>query len=78
MKVHEYQAKEILRSYGVPVPKGRVAETPEEARRIAEEIGAKTIVVKAQIHAGGRGKGGGVAVVHSPEEAQEASKRIWG
>ena len=56
MKVHEYQAKEILKGYGVLVPKGRVAETPEESRKISEEIGAKRIVVKAQIHAGGRGK----------------------
>ena len=78
MKVHEYQAKEILRSYGVPVPKGRVAETPEEARKIAEEIGGNAIVVKAQIHAGGRGKGGGVRVVGNPEEAEKAAKEILG
>jgi len=68
MKIHEYQAKEILKSYGVPVPKGGVAETPEEARRIAEGIGEKAIVVKAQIHAGGRGKGGGVKIVTHPKE----------
>ena len=60
MKIHEYQAKEILKSYGVPVPKGGVAGTPDEARKIAEGIGEKAIVVKAQIHAGGRGKGGGI------------------
>jgi succinyl-CoA synthetase beta subunit len=78
MKIHEYQAKEILRSYGVSVPKGRVAETPEEAGRIAKEIGAETIVVKAQIHAGGRGKGGGVQIVHSAREAQSAAKKILG
>jgi succinyl-CoA synthetase beta subunit len=78
MKIHEYQAKEILKGFGIPVPKGRVADSPEEARRIAEEIGAKTIVVKAQIHAGGRGKGGGVAVVRSPEEAEKAAKGILG
>jgi succinyl-CoA synthetase beta subunit len=78
MKIHEYQAKEILRSYGVPVPKGRVAETPEEAGRIAKEIGTETIVVKAQIHAGGRGKGGGVQIVHSAREAQSAAKKILG
>jgi succinyl-CoA synthetase beta subunit len=78
MKIHEYQAKEILKSYGVPVPKGRVAETPEEARKIAGEIGGKTIVVKAQIHAGGRGKGGGVRAVGHPEEAEKASKEILG
>jgi succinyl-CoA synthetase beta subunit len=78
MKIHEYQAKEILKAYGVAVPKGRVAETPEEARKIAEEIGVKTIVVKAQIHAGGRGKGGGVKVVSSPEEAEKAARSILG
>ena len=78
MKIHEYQAKEILKSYGIPVPKGRVAETPEEAGRIAKEIGAETIVVKAQIHAGGRGKGGGVQIVHSAREAQSAAKKILG
>jgi succinyl-CoA synthetase beta subunit len=78
MKIHEYQAKEILKGYGVPVPKGRVAETPEEAKKIAEEIGAKRIVIKAQIHAGGRGKGGGVRVVSSPQEAEKAAKEILG
>jgi succinyl-CoA synthetase beta subunit len=78
MKIHEYQAKEILKSYGVPVPKGGVAETPEEARRIAEGIGEKAIVVKAQIHAGGRGKGGGVIIVNHPEEAEKAAKEILG
>ncbi|MEW6377705.1 MAG: ADP-forming succinate--CoA ligase subunit beta [Thermodesulfobacteriota bacterium] len=78
MKIHEYQAKEILKGYGVPVPKGRVAENSEEAKKIAEEIGAKTIVVKAQIHAGGRGKGGGVRVVGHPGEAEKAAKEILG
>lgn len=78
MKIHEFQAKEILKGYGVPVPKGRVAETSEEARKIAEEIGATSIVVKAQIHAGGRGKGGGVRVVRSPQEAEKAAKEILG
>jgi succinyl-CoA synthetase beta subunit len=78
MKIHEYQAKEILKNYGVPVPKGRVAETPEEAGRIAKEIGTETIVVKAQIHAGGRGKGGGIQIVHSAREAQSAAKKILG
>ena len=78
MKVHEYQAKEILKGYGVPVPKGRVAETPQESRKISEEIGAKRIVVKAQIHAGGRGKGGGVKVVGNPGEAEKTAKEILG
>ena len=78
MKINEYQAKEILKSYGVPVLKGGVAETQEEARRIAEGIGEKTIVVKDQIHAGGRGKGGGVRVVKNPEEAEKAAREILG
>jgi succinyl-CoA synthetase beta subunit len=78
MKVHEYQAKEILKNYGVPIPKGGVAETPEEARKIAEEIGGKALVVKAQIHAGGRGKGGGVAVVNSADEAERTAEKILG
>ncbi|MGQ9508344.1 MAG: ADP-forming succinate--CoA ligase subunit beta [Thermodesulfobacteriota bacterium] len=78
MKIHEYQAKEILRTYGVPVPRGRVAETAEEAKKIAEEILSKQIVVKAQIHAGGRGKGGGVRIVQSPLEVEKAAKEIIG
>jgi len=78
MKIHEYQAKDLLKSYGVPVPKGHVAETPEIARKVAEEIGEKTIVVKAQIHAGGRGKGGGVRVVKTPKEAEQAAREILG
>src|SRR4030043_150422 len=78
MKIHEYQAKEILKNYGVPIPKGGVAETPEEARKIAEGIGEKVIVVKAQIHAGGRGKGGGVKIVNHPKEAEKAAKEIIG
>ena len=78
MKIHEYQAKEILRAYGVPVPKGKIAETPEEARKAAEEIGGKVIVVKAQIHAGGRGKGGGVRVVSGLQQAEEAAREILG
>lgn len=60
MKIHEYQAKDIFSNYGIPVPKGAVAHSAEEARRIAEGLGAQRWVVKAQIHAGGRGKGGGV------------------
>ncbi len=78
MKVHEYQAKEILRGYGVPVPQGQVAETPEEARKIAGELGSKVFVVKAQIHAGGRGKGGGVKIVTDPEQVEKAAREILG
>jgi len=77
MKIHEYQAKEILREYGVPVPRGGVATTPEEARRLAEELGGR-VVVKAQIHAGGRGKGGGVKLANSPQEAEAAARQIIG
>jgi succinyl-CoA synthetase beta subunit len=78
MKIHEYQAKEILKSYGVPIPNGGVAETQGEALKIAERIGAQAIVVKAQIHAGGRGKGGGVRLVKTPEEAEKAAGEILG
>ena len=77
MKIHEYQAKELLRQYGVLVPEGKVAETPEEVEQIARELGG-VVVVKAQIHAGGRGKGGGVKVVKSPEEARAAGEAILG
>lgn len=77
MKVHEYQAKGLLRQYGVAVPNGDVASTPEEASNIAERLGAPT-VVKAQIHAGGRGKGGGIALADSPQQTAEAARRIIG
>jgi succinyl-CoA synthetase beta subunit len=77
MKIHEYQAKEILARYGVPIPRGRVAETAAEARAIAEEIGGR-VVVKAQIHAGGRGKGGGVKLASTPAEAEAAASQILG
>ena len=78
VKIHEYQAKEILRRYGVPTPAGEVAETPEEARAAAERLGSAVVVVKAQIHAGGRGKGGGVKLAKSPAEAQELASQILG
>jgi succinyl-CoA synthetase beta subunit len=77
MKVHEYQAKEILRRYGVAVPRGIVVEEAEEARRAAEELGGR-VVVKAQIHAGGRGKGGGVKLASTPDEAVEIAGKILG
>jgi succinyl-CoA synthetase beta subunit len=77
LKIHEYQAKEILRRYGVATPRGRVTDDPEEARRICEELGGRC-VVKAQIHAGGRGKGGGVKLAKSPEEARELAGQILG
>src|SRR5207248_11697727 len=77
MKVHEYQAKEILRRYGVPTPRGIVVDNPEEARQAAKELGGR-VVVKAQIHAGGRGKGGGVKLAKSADEAAELAKSILG
>ena len=78
MNIHEFQAKEILRRFGVPVPRGLVASTPEEARRAATELGGATCVVKAQIHAGGRGKGGGVKVVKNAEEAALKAREMLG
>jgi succinyl-CoA synthetase beta subunit len=81
MKIHEYQAKEILARYGVPVPKGEVANTLEEANDVARKLfaeGASGVVVKAQIHAGGRGKGGGVKVAKTREDADLHAKNILG
>ena len=77
MKIHEYQAKAILAKYGVPVPRGEVAYTVEEAETAAKKIGG-SVVVKAQIHAGGRGKGGGVKIAQSAAEAAEIAKKILG
>ena len=77
MKVHEYQAKEMLAAYGVPVPRGRVAKTAAEAREVAAELGGR-VVVKAQVHAGGRGKAGGIKLVNSPAEAEEAAAKLLG
>ncbi|MGD9347364.1 MAG: ADP-forming succinate--CoA ligase subunit beta [Candidatus Aminicenantes bacterium] len=77
MKIHEYQAKSILSQHGVRIPKGEVAETAEKAYVIAKEIGPR-VVVKAQIHAGGRGKGGGVKLANTPEEARDRAQEIIG
>src|SRR6476659_286218 len=77
MKIHEYQAKSILAKYGVPVPRGKVAFTVEEAEAAAKELGG-SVVVKAQIHAGGRGKGGGVKVAKDAAEAKELAAKILG
>ena len=77
MKIHEYQAKAILAIYGVPVPRGKVAYTVDEAEAAARELGG-SVVVKAQIHAGGRGKGGGVKVAKNDLEARELAKKILG
>jgi len=82
MKIHEYQAKDILRKYGVPVPQGiacfTVAEATEAAKKLIAATGSEVVVVKAQIHAGGRGKGGGVKVVKGVEAATEAASKILG
>ena len=77
MKIHEYQAKEILARYGVRIPRGEIANSNEEARKIAERFGG-TVVIKAQIHAGGRGKGGGVKLAKSPEQASQLFEQIYG
>jgi succinyl-CoA synthetase beta subunit len=77
MKIHEYQAKDVLREFGVRVPRGRVAFTVDEAYDIAKELGG-TIVVKAQIHAGGRGKGGGVKLAKNPNEAKSLAENMLG
>jgi len=78
MKVHEYQAKEILKKFNVAVPNGKVAFSVDDAVKAAQEIGGGTWVVKAQIHAGGRGKGGGVKVAKSLDEVREHASRILG
>jgi len=77
MKVHEYQAKEILRRYGVPTPRGIVVDHPEDARGAAKQLGGR-VVVKAQIHAGGRGKGGGVKLAKDADEAADLTKKMIG
>ena len=77
MKIHEFQAKAIFAEFGVPIPKGRVAKDAAEAKAIANELGGK-VVVKAQIHAGGRGKGGGVKLANSPDEAAQVFGQING
>jgi len=78
VKIHEYQAKAILARHGVPVPRGEVAFSAEEAGTIARRLGGGVTVVKAQIHAGGRGKGGGVKVVKDAAAAEETAKQILG
>src|SRR5215471_8114308 len=77
MKVHEYQAKSILARFGVAVPRGDVTDNPAEAREIAKRLGGRA-VIKAQIHAGGRGKGGGVKLARDPEQAEALARSILG
>ena len=78
MNIHEYQAREIFRRFGVAVPEGEVAFTPEDAGKIARGLKADTIAVKAQIHAGGRGKAGGIKIVKTPEDAAKATRELIG
>ena len=78
MNVHEYQAKELLRRFGVPVPDGSVAFTPDEAQAVAASLPDGKIAVKAQIHAGGRGKAGGIKIVDTPSQAAEAARQLIG
>src|SRR5689334_18357436 len=78
MKIHEFQAKEILRRYGVPLPGGAIASTPEEAVEKAKALTRYPVVVKAQVHVGGRGKAGGVKLARNPEEVAAAARAILG
>ena len=78
MNIHEYQAKAVLREFGVPVPRGQAAFSVEEAVKAAKDLGAPVVVVKAQIHAGGRGKAGGVKVVKSTEDVRKEAERLFG
>jgi len=78
MKIHEYQAKELLRAHGVPVPRGYPAFTVREAQEAAQKLGGSVWVIKAQIHAGGRGKGGGVKLARSPAEVEQLASQILG
>ncbi len=78
MKIHEYQAKELFKKYGVPVPEGAVAFKPNEAVAIAKKLANYPVVVKAQIHAGGRGKGGGVKLAQAADEVQSVARDIIG
>ena len=78
MKVHEFQAKQLLRRHQIPIPEGDVATTAAEARAVAEKLGGDRFVVKAQVHAGGRGKGGGIKLGSSPAEVEQLAGEIIG
>src|SRR5437868_7440206 len=78
MNIHEYQAKELLKSYGIPVPPGEVVYSDRAAARVAEELGGSRWVVKAQIHAGGRGKGGGVKLANNPPKVADLADQMIG
>ena len=77
MNIHEYQAKDIFRTHGIPIPPGDVATSPDEAEALAKKFGS-TVVIKAQVHAGGRGKAGGVKLAKTPKEAREIASKILG
>src|SRR5438034_724989 len=77
MKIHEHQAKALLREFAVPVPRGDIATTPAEARAVAARLGGR-VVVKAQVHAGGRGKAGGIKLADNPAGAEAAARQILG
>ena len=77
MKIHEYQAKRLFAEFGIPIPDGDVAETPEEARRIAADLGIP-VVVKAQVLVGGRGKAGGIKLAENPDDAAARAEEILG
>ena len=77
MNLHEYQSKRIFSDYGIPVPEGHPATTVEAAVAAAEKLGGELWVVKAQVHAGGRGKAGGVKVTRSIDEVRAAAERCW-
>jgi succinyl-CoA synthetase beta subunit len=77
VNIHEYQAKEIFRAHGIPIPPGEVATTPQQAEELARQYG-KTVVIKAQVHAGGRGKAGGVKLARTPDEARQIATKILG
>jgi hypothetical protein len=78
MKIHEYQAKQLLRRHGMPVQRGKVASTPEEARAIAQDLQAQEVVLKAQFMRCGRGKAGGIRLVHTLEEAETTARQMLG
>lgn len=78
MKIHEYQAKELMARHGIPVQRGGVAFTPKQARKIVEKLKLKTVVLKAQVHAGGRGKAGGIKLVKGADEAEQTAKNMFG
>ncbi|MBW1744946.1 MAG: ADP-forming succinate--CoA ligase subunit beta [Deltaproteobacteria bacterium] len=78
MKIHEYQAKELFKKYKISIPDGGIALTPDEAKKNADKIGSFPVVIKGQIHAGGRGKGGGIKLAETMEEVESIAKRILG